>query len=566
MRRTIARLLLPLVLPLSLFSIASRAHPGQEADLVLLGGAVYTVDASRSWADAVAIRGEKLVYVGTDKNAAAYIGPHTRVIKLDGKMVLPGFRDSHLHPVAGGLSIDSCKLDDLQTPEAVLAAVRECRKRNPEKKWFLGSGWDLHVFPDANPRKEALDEILGGVPAFIEAMDGHSAWVNSAALTLAGIGRDTPDPPRGHIERNPKTHEPSGTLRESATHLVARLVPKASAADRENGLRKVLRMAALFGITALHDADAGPDNLETYAELGRRGELTALIGASLHFNPESGSRQIPELVRLRALYNGKGMRVNTVKLFVDGVIESHTAALLEPYLDRPGDSGQPNYAPDVLNRLAAELDGQDFQVHMHAIGDRAVRMALDACASAQRANGRHDARYHIAHLELIDPADIPRFASLGILADFEALWAYADSDITVMTEPRLGPRRSRWLYPIGSIAASGAVIVGGSDWPVTSMNPLEAIQVAVTRAPLEGESAQPWIPEERTDVRTMIAAYTINGAYLDHQETETGSIEIGKRADLIVLDRNILAIDPGSIHRVKVLRTIFNGRELQLRD
>ncbi len=548
------------VLVALLSSLALQGQVKQQADLVLLGGAVYTVDASRSWADAVVIRGGRIAYVGTDAKAREYVGRDTKMIALGGGMVLPGFRDSHVHPVTGGLLLDTCRLDDLQTPEAVIAAVRDYFERKRGNKWIVGAGWDLHVFPDANPRKETLDAIVGNVPAYIAAMDGHSAWVNSAALRLAGITRDTPDPPRGKIERDPVTHEPSGTLRESASRLVERLVPEPTQADRLGGLRKVLRMAARFGITALHEANASQDILEAYAELGRRGELNALINASLHVNPELGVKQIPELVRLRTVYNGNGLHVGAVKLFVDGVIESHTAALLEPYLDRPGYKGEPNFSPDALNRLAADLDARGFQLHMHAIGDRAVRMALDACEFAQRANGRHDARDHIAHLELLDPSDIPRFAALRVVADFEPLWAYADSDITVMTEPRLGARRSRWLYPIGSVAATGAVIVAGSDWSVTSMNPLEAIQVAVTRLPLEGGPAKPWIPEERADLRTMIAAYTINGAYLDHQESETGSIEVGKRADLIVLDRNILAIDPRSIHNARVLHTILNGK------
>jgi len=545
---------------LLLVSLAPHGQVRPKADLVLLGGAVYTVDASRSWADAVAVRGGRIIYVGSDAKAKDLVAPETKVIALGGKMVLPGFRDSHIHPVAGGLQIESCRLNDLQTPEAVLAAVRKYFEHNRGKKWIVGGGWDLPVFPDANPRKEALDSIVGDIPAYFEAMDGHSAWVNSAALRLAGIGRDTPDPPRGHIERDPVTHEPSGTLRESATRLVERHVPQPTPADRLDGLRKVLRMAASFGITSLHEADATPEILEAYAEMGRRGELTALVNASLRVSPELGSRQIEELVRLRTAYNGKGLQANAVKLFVDGVIESHTAALLEPYLDRPGYRGEPNYSPEALNRLAADLDARGFQLHMHAIGDRAVRMALDACEFAQRANGRHDARDHIAHLELLDPSDIPRFASLRVVADFESLWAYADTYITRMTEPKLGPRRSRRLYPIGSIAASGAVIVGGSDWSVTSMNPLEAIQVAVTRLPLEGGTAKPWLPEERVDVRTMIAAYTINGAFLDHQESETGSIEVGKRADLTVLDRNILGIEPRSIHRARVVQTIFSGK------
>lgn len=560
--RTAVRLSLSLsVLLLVLFPLFLVNRGSRTAEVVLLGGMVYTMDASRSWAEAVAFSKGRILYVGSDAGARTFVGSGTRVLHLNGNMILPGFRDSHIHPVTGGLLLSECRLDDLATAGAILAAIREFRSRHPEKKWLTGSGWDLHVFADANPRKEALDAIVGDVPSYFESVDGHSAWANSAALRLGGIDSNTADPPGGRIERDAVTGMPTGTLRESAMKLVAGKIPAPSPQDRLDGLRSVLQQAARFGITALHEANATPDILDAYSELSRRSELTASISASLHFDRDRGEADIPELARIRSMYNARNLQVNAVKLFMDGVIESHTAALLESYLDRPGDSGPANYTPQVLNRLAVKLDAQGFQLHMHAIGDRAVRMALDACEAALIANGNHDSRHHIAHNQLIDPADIPRFAKLRVIADFEALWAYPDSDITELTEPRLGPVRSRWLYPIGSVAATGAVMVGGSDWSVTSMNPLEAIQVAVTRAPLDSK-AKPWIPEELTDVRTMLAAYTINGAYLNHEEKETGSIEAGKRADLIVLNQNLFSLPKTAIHNAKVLLTLFNGREV----
>jgi predicted amidohydrolase YtcJ len=255
-------------------------------------------------------------------------------------------------------------------------------------------------------------------------------------------------------------------------------------------------------------------------------------------------------------------RATAAKIFADGVMESGTAALLEPYLNRPGYRGIPNLEPKLFNRLAVVLDRAGFQIHVHAIGDYAIRMSLDALENAGRINGRRDARHHIAHLELINPQDVPRFRQLRVVANFQMLWAYADPYITKLTEPALGPERSRWLYPVGSVVKSGAIIVGGSDWSVTSMNPLEAIQVAVTRRGLEETAGGGWIPEQIVDLPTMLAAYTINGAYISHQEGITGSIEVGKAADLIVLDRNLFEVPPSGIHKVKVLHTLLAGKEV----
>jgi predicted amidohydrolase YtcJ len=284
--------------------------------------------------------------------------------------------------------------------------------------------------------------------------------------------------------------------------------------------------------------------------------------ASLHVDTDKGTSEVERLVKLRQDYHGTYLKSTSAKIFVDGVMEPHTAALLEPYTDRPGDRGRPLIEPAALDALATALDAADFQIHVHAIGDRAIRMALDACEAAGRANGFRDLRHHIAHLELIDPSDIPRFKRLGVAANFQALWAYADPYITDLTIPILGPARSRWLYPIGSVARTGAVIVGGSDWSVSSMNPLEAIQVAMTRRAPDDPPGDVWIPEERVDLETMLRAYTINGAWLSHEERARGSLEPGKAADIIVLDRDLFKTPASEVSRAKVLLTLIEGREV----
>ncbi len=476
-------------------------------------------------------------------------------------MVLPAFHDAHVHPVSGGVEALECDLNGLPTQAAILDKVKRYAAEHRTAPWVRGGGWDLTVFPDANPSKDLLDAAVPDRPAYLSAADGHSVWVNSKALALAGVTKATPDPPYGRIERD-AAGEPSGTLREDAADLVAKLLPARSAKDQTDGLREGLRIANRFGLTSLVEASASENDLAAYAALESRGELTARVLASLYCDTGKGLAEVPRLVALRSKYAGKRLRTNAVKIFSDGVLETRTAAVLEPYVGFPDDLGKPNLGPEVFGPLATALDKEGFQIHVHAIGDRAIRMSLDALEAARTANGPRDARHHLAHIELIDPADIPRFRKLNVVANFQPLWANGDKYLTELTEPKLGAARSRWLYPIASVVASGAPFAFGSDWSVSSMNPLEGIEVAVTRRqPSEGPGAA-WLPEERIPLPDAIAAYTIRGAYLDFSEKETGSIEVGKAADLVVLDRNLFEIPPSQIHEAKVLLTLLEGKEV----
>lgn len=558
----VARTVAIILLTCGLWTCAEEPPSKISADLILRNGAIYTLDASRRWAQAAAIADGRILYVGTDAEAQAFAGAGTRVLDLQGRMVLPGFHDSHVHPVYGGIELGQCNLHGLESQEQIFEAIQRCVEARPQAAWIVGGGWDLPAFPNANPTREQLDRLVADRPAYLSAMDGHSAWVNSRALEIAGITRETPDPEDGRIERDPATGEPSGTLRENAMELVAKHLLELTDADYVEGLRRGLEMANRFGITSIQEASADDKVLAAYAELERRGELTLRVTAAIYVDPKKGEAQVTDLVQQRAKYRGTKLRAIAAKIYADGVIESRTAALLEPYLDRPEYRGIPNLQPELFHRLATALDREGFQIHIHAIGDRGIRMALDALEVAQRANGGRDARHHVAHLQLIDPDDIPRFRRLGVVANFQPLWAYADRYISELTEPALGPERSRWLYPIGSVAKSGAVIAAGSDWSVSSMNPLDAIQVAVTRRGLDDGEGQPWIPQELVDLPAILAAYTINGAYLNHQEHLTGSIEAGKFADLIVLDRNLFEIPPEEIHRARVVLTLLEGREV----
>lgn len=549
-----------LLLGIVLQSVAVAQTASPPADLVFRNGAVYTVDAARRWADAVAVRAGRIVYVGTDSGVATWIGPQTRCVDLQGKMLLPGFHDSHVHLVGGGIEMGECDLNGLKTIEQVLDAVRNYAEKHPERKWIRGGGWPL-TLSGGNPRKELLDKLVPDRPVLLDAFDGHSSWVNSRALEIAGITKETADPPRGRIERDATTGEPTGTLRESAARLVISKIPPYAHEEFVAGLRRGLQVANRFGITSVQEARVTEQHLKAFAELDKSGELTVRTVAAMGYDPAKGMTQLPQFVEWRTQFQGKRLRPIAVKIFQDGVIESRTAALLQPYLG--GETrGWLNLEPETLKPLAAEFDRLGFQIHVHAIGDRAIQSTFDALEFARDRNGRRDSRHHIAHIQLFDPPDIARFRKLGVIANFQPLWAWADPYIVDMTIPVLGPERSRWLYPIRSVAQTGAVIACGSDWSVTSMNPLDAIQIAITRRGLKEPPGPAWLPDETVDLPLMLASYTINGAFLNFEEAETGSIEVGKAADLIVLDRNLFEIAPHEIHNAKVLLTLLEGQEV----
>ncbi|HEY2249441.1 MAG TPA: amidohydrolase [Planctomycetaceae bacterium] len=478
-------------------------------------------------------------------------------------MLLPGFHDAHVHLVGGGIELGQCNLRDTTTVDQVIAAVRQYAERQPGKKWIRGGGWPLTMKGEA-PHKSLLDGVVSDRPVILDAADGHSSWANSRALEAAGITKETHDPARGRIERDPETGEPTGILREAATRLVIERAPPDTHGEFVDGLRRGLKLANRFGITSVQEAGATEQYLKAFVELDKSDELTVRTVAAMRFDPsKQESQQLPQFVEWRTKFQGKRLRTTAVKISEDGVIETRTAALLQPYLGTGRqERGWLNLEPEVLKPVAAELDRLGFQIHIHAIGDRAIQTSLDALEFARARNGSRDSRHHVAHLEVFDPPDIARFRRLGVVANFQPSWAWADSYIVGLTLPVLGAQRSRFLYPIRSVANTGAVIACGSDWSVSSMNPLDAIQTGVTRRGLAADPGPAWIPEEAVDLPLLLAGYTINGAYLNFEETETGSVEVGKAGDLIVLDRNLFEIPAHEIHRAKVLLTLLEGKEV----
>jgi predicted amidohydrolase YtcJ len=499
--------------------------------------------------------------VGSNQGLKAYIGPATRIIDLKGRMLMPAFQDSHIHPISAGLEAGTCNLEGLKSADEYVAAIKKYALAHPKEAWITGGGWLMSAFgPGGMARRELIDAVVPDRPVYLSSADGHTTWTNTKALKLAHITNETPDPADGRIDRDPRTGAAIGSLQEGASDLLDAVVPPPTDAERQQALRYSIKLLNGYGITAIQDAAVYEADLKTYRTLDARGELSLRVVAAIWWERRGGLEQIDNIKRLRAQYSNARIDARTVKIMQDGVMENYTAVLLKPYLIPGKVYGIPMVDPQRLKEIVTRLDAEGFQVHFHAIGDRAVREALDSIEAARRQNGDLGHRHHIAHLELIDPEDIARFRELGVIANFQPLWAFADEYITKLTIPFLGPERSSRLYPIGSLYRSGAVVAFGSDWSVSSPNPLEEIQVAVTRMGPAGETHTPFLPAERINLSEALAAFTINAAYTNRLEKQTGSIEVGKLADLIVVDRNLFAIPATDISRARVLVTLFEGK------
>ena len=550
--------------------IDEKKSRADNADLVLLNGSVYTVNPDQPWASAIAIKDQKITYVGDDQGARNLIDTETQTVNLRGQMVLPGFHDIHVHPVESGVLYQQCVLFDIRGIANLLDKIRECALANPDDAWIVGGGWTLDNFvPTGLPDKKLLDDIVPDRPVSLKSSDGHSLWVNSKALELASIDATTRDPENGRIDRYPNSNEPSGSLQEdSAIMLVASHEPPLTSDDLVDGLKYSRDLFHSFGITGIQDAllklDPGDGyyGLDAYNYLDNRNELNLHVVTALFWeNAVPLSQQLPRFLNAREQQPDDGhVKATSIKIWQDGVIEAQTAALIEPYSDRNDEyRGDLQNPPDELNTAVIALDAANFQIHFHAIGDRAIRVSLDALERAQKANGSRDSRHHLSHIQLFDPVDVPRFADLNVVANFQPLWAIQDSYITDLTWPRLGAERSKWLYPIGTIQRTGAKVAFGSDWYVTSVNPLDGIETAVTRLDPNGLTHEPLGVDEEITLAEAIENYTINGAYVNFLDDQVGSIEVGKQADLIVLDRNLFTIPAHEINETTVIATFFEG-------
>ncbi len=542
------------------------------ADLIFSGGGVFAPrpEGGGPAATHVAVTAGRIVAVG-DSDVLGLETSRTRRVDLAGGLLVPGFQDAHLHPVQGGRERLTCDLSDLETERDYVEAVGSYASRRTDLPWVTGGGWMLSAFPGGLPRRESLDAVVPDRPVMLLNRDHHGAWVNSVALRLAGVTAATPDPSDGRVERDPDG-SPTGMLHEGAMDLVGGLAPQPSEADQVEALLEAQGHLHSFGVTAWQDAILGSyanitDACSAYAACVADGSLTARVVGALWWDRARGTEQIPELVDRRALWTRGRFNPTSVKIMQDGIVENCTAGMLTPYLDgagrATGNTGLSMVEPAALREAVAQLDTLGFQVHVHAIGDRAVREALDAFEAARTSNGASDNRHHIAHIQVIHPDDVERFAALGVTGNMQALWATHDDQMVELTLPFIDAGLADTQYPFGSLSRAGVRLAAGSDWPVSSPNPLWAIHVAVNRQlPAEaGQVREPLGLREAIDVETALRAYTAGSAYVNHLD-DTGTIRVGALADLAVLDTNILTCDPGAIGSTTVVSTYVEGEQV----
>ncbi len=538
---------------------------GPSADLILRGGRIYTVDREQPWAEAVAIREDEFIAVGRSQDMNRLIDGNTVVVELDGRLVLPGIIDSHVHFLEGSLLLDRVQLAEATSLEEMKDIVRLFAEANPEAPWIVGHGWNYNYVDGGRlPTRRDLDEVVPDRPVFLSAYDGHTAWVNSKALVAAGIDRQSKPLGPGEIVRDLETLEASGALKEEgAIQLVRRVIPRPTREQLLTALRKGIAYAHRFGVTSIHsaggipaeaDAEGYPENdvLDLFAELEQRGELRLRVYSAMTINDTTNDEDLDRFAELGVRHRGPWLKAGAVKIFMDGVIESHTAAMLETFGNNPEERGAPNYTQAEINELVSKLDERGFQIFTHAIGDRAVRMVLDAYQeAAAAANLGSRGRHRIEHVELISEIDIPRFADLGIIAAMQphhAVWAKG-----------VGPKRIERAFAWKSLRDAGARVVHGSDWAVVTIDPLVGLHTAVTRQDLDNRPEGGWIPEQRLTLPEAISGYTLDAAFASFEEDIKGSIEVGKLADLAVLSQDLFKVLPRKIAETEVMMTLVGG-------
>ncbi len=516
-------------------------------------------------AGSLLVEGGRIATVVGDEAALSGAGSHVRVVDLQGGLLAPGFVDAHVHAVQGGLERIRCDLSEGETREDYLAIIADHARTHPDAEWILGGGWAMSAFPGGTPTAADLDTVVPDRPVFLPNRDHHGAWVNSRALAIAAVDADTPDPPHGRFERD-VVGFPSGTLHEGAMHAVARHAPVTDPDDYDAGLLAGQAHLHSLGVTGWQDAIVGDyagmdDPGPVYLRAAERGDLTAYVVGALWWDRDRGEDQVASLVERRAAYTHGRFRATSVKIMQDGVAENFTAAMTSPYLDRCGHAtdnrGHSFVEPGALQRYVVRLAAEGFQVHVHGIGDRGVREALDAFAAA----GPGDLRHQVAHLQLVHPDDVPRFGELGVAANLQMLWAVLDDQMVELTLPFLGEERSRWQYPFGDLHRTGARLVAGSDWPVSTPDPLAAIHVAVNRTTYGAdgrEGTEPFLPDQALDLATAFAAYTSGSAWVNHRD-DAGVLRPGAVADLVVLDRDPFAGDLPDVGETHVVSTWVDG-------
>jgi predicted amidohydrolase YtcJ len=557
---------------LLLWNAACQKNPAstsQDADLVIRNARVYTVDSQRPWAQAVAVKGERIAWVGDESDLSSHVGPKTRVIDAGGRLVLPGFIDSHFHVLLGG-NPDVLRIENGNSLKEIQGQVREFAKKRPDLKWIEVEGWNYSAFPNGTlPRSHDLEGLTGGRPAFLVAYDYHTIWMNHEAMQAFGINRNTDKVIFAEkLEKDPKTGEPTGIvtgfgstgLSEDAEAELRRHLPSHADGQVERGVESNIEQAVKAGITTVVDPQSYLEDLPIYARLRQQGKLPARLQVALFHRRGTTDATLQKFDEARRKYDDDQLRVAAVKLYIDDVIEPHTAALLEPYADRPETRGELDYPPDEFKQVVARLDRMKFQVFIHSIGDRGIRTALDAIEYAEKQNGPRDRRDELIHIECLNAQDIPRFKQLGVIACMQP--RHCAPDITGQWAKAVGPQRWKYAWAFRSLRDSGAMLAFASDWNVAEMEPLIGIYTALTRKGLDGNPDGGWVPEQTIDLETAIRGYTINGAYANFFEQNRGSITPGKYADLVMISDDLFNISPDKIKDAKVVWTMVAGKEV----
>lgn len=562
MTRKSAGLALILSMALGIVHGCKRSPEGNMVDLALLNGKIWTGDPGRPWAEAVAVRGDKIFAVGTTADVRKLASGAANLVDLGGALVLPGFIDSHTHFLAGGFALKSIQLRAARSREEFVALIAAKARELGKGRWVVNGDWDHQEFsPPELPRKDWIDAVTPDNPVCVNRLDGHMILANSAALKLAGVTKDTPVPPGGEIVKDTATGEPTGILKDMAMDLVYAKIPEPSLAEKLEAAGASLRHAAENGVTSVHEmADAA--SFEVFEELAKRSGLTARIHVYIPIT------EVDTLARLKlkSPFDSPYLKLAGLKAFMDGSLGSATAYFFEPYTDDPGTSGLLHgqmFPEGIMEKRIMEADRAGLQLAIHAIGDRANSLLLDMYEKAVAANGPRDRRWRVEHAQHLRPADIVRFGRLGLVA---AVQPYHLVDDGRWAEGKIGPERARTTYAFRSLQEAGATLAFGSDWTVAPLSPVLGIYAAVTRRTLDGKKPGGWVPEEKISVEEAVRAYTINGAYTEFAEAVKGTIQAGKLADMVVLDRDIFTIPPEEIAGVKVALTVFDGKIVHRKD
>ncbi|MBP9925932.1 MAG: amidohydrolase [Cyclobacteriaceae bacterium] len=533
-------------------------------DLVLLNGKVWTGESDSTFAEAIAIKENKIIAVGTTDQILKLVDSKTNRIDLNGKLVTAGFNDAHIHFLSGSLGLTEVDILGTNSPDEVAQRVNQFIEKNPGKEWITGRGWQYTSFESSLPDSKTLNAISNEVAVFIKAYDGHSAWANKKALALAGIDRNTTYDGFGEIVKD-KKGEPTGTLRESAMDLVIQKIPVSTRSEKLNALRKGITRAASLGITSMQNANGTAEDLYLLEELLNTNELTLRYAAAFSADENTTNEDVALFTRLKDSVgvSNPRLRADAIKFMIDGVIESHTGYMLQPYSDVPSNDplalGQLAVPIEKYQNLVTAFDKNGFRIYTHAIGDKGVRESLNAYENAAKINGKRDARHRVEHIETVSPDDIPRFAQLGVMASMEPI--HADPGTIEVWANAIGEARLPWSFAWGEMIKHKAYLVYSSDWPACiDLNPIRGIHVAVNRKTPEGLPPGGWIPEQKISIAQALKAYTSAGAYSSFEENLKGQIKPGQLADIIVFSQDLFTIDPMKTYETKVALTVFDGK------